>query len=298
MRRIGFYVFGLALYLLCAVGLHRAQKRVDAERRMAHADLGYVFLPDPQIVSVFAMGFDQTLASMLWVRSVLTYVDLVEMGRPEDVLWFKTMLETVNALDVQWRTPYFYGGGMLRLMGDIEASDAEFQAGMDALPQDPYFPFALGMNAYLYRNDHRTAAKYLERAAALPLAPRWYRTAAAGFLDRSGQRRAALRYLKGQIELATTDRERFILSGKYRVLLHHTLVDDLETRRTTAEARTGIPLTRVDALGALPPDPFGGTWIVAVDGHIRSDVYDRVVSNRHKLDERGMLTRTWLGPDQ
>jgi tetratricopeptide (TPR) repeat protein len=269
---------------------------VDQPRREASRNLGYVFLPSADAVQVACMGFDQLAASALWVRAVLMFVELVDAGRVEDVLWFKTMLGTISILDVRWRTPYFYGGSMLRLMGDVDASDEEYQAGMDALPLDPYFPFSLGMNAYIYRKDYKTAIAYLEHAASLPTAPKWYRTAAAGFLKRSGEHRAALRYLDEQLEFASSEREREILLNKRNVFLHEAIGADLEEKRAAYESKTSRTLTDLRQFEELPADPFGGEWIVSIDGHIRSSVYDKVIAARNKFDERGMLTQAWQGP--
>lgn len=296
MRRFVFGGMVLGLVGLLSVGLHRTQVSVDHLRREASRSHGYVFMPSADVVQVVCMGFDQLVASGLWVRAVLMFVELVETGRVEDVLWFKTMLGTISTLDVRWRTPYFYGGSMLRVMGDVDASDEQYQAGMDALPLDPYFPFSLGMNAYLYRKDYKAAIAYLEGAAALPTAPKWYRTAAAGFLKRSGQHRAAVRYLDEQLELASSEREREILLNKRNVFLHEAIGAQLEEKRAAYESKTSRKLTDLRQFGDLPPDPFGGEWIVSTDGHIRSSVYDKVIVAREKLDERGMLTQAWQGP--
>ncbi len=298
MRRVGLKLLICGLCALLAWSANQAQIKTDAIRHGSRVEHGRVFMPNPEVIRVTSLGFDQLVASAMWVRAVLMFVELVEAGRKEDMRWFQVMVKTINTLDVRWRTPYFYGGGMLRIIGDITASDLTFKAAMDALPTDPYFPFALGMNAHLYHKDAEATVRYLKRAASLPNAPRWYRTAAAGFLDRNGQRRVALRYLKEQYEMATTDYERDILLNKRKVLMHEALVEDLESRRVSFETRTEKKLSRMDQLGALPPDPFGGHWSLAADGRIRSDVYDVLIAERQKLDERGMLTRTWLGPDQ
>jgi len=183
---------------------------------------------------------------------------------------------------------------MLRVLKDIKGSDRIFQAGRTALPDDHYFPFSLAMNAYLYRGDHEAAVAYLTEAADKPKAPRWYRTAVGAFIHKSGQRRTAIRYLKEQIEQATSEKERVFLVNKYRTLIHEELASNLEDRRKAWEAENGRPLRNLSDLGQLPPEPYESEWIIALDGAIRSKYMDSVVAEREKLNERSMLTRRWL----
>jgi tetratricopeptide (TPR) repeat protein len=246
------------------------------------------------MMKVASMGYHVMLADLMWIRAVLQFVKVVESGEQAAQKWLHAMLDSVILLDPQWRTPYFYGGSMLRVLKDFEGSDRVFAAGMDALPEDPYFPFSLAMNAYLYRGDAKEAARLMTRAASLPQAPGWYRTAVGGFMHKSGQRRAALRYLKEQINAAMTDQERLFLANKYRTLLHEELSAGLEDRRKVWEAERGGTLADLADLGVLPPDPYAAGWIISIDGAIRSKYMDGVVAEREKLDERSTLTRRWL----
>jgi hypothetical protein len=284
----------IGLMLLSAVGTHKVQQSVDVLRRANAVDTKYTFLPSPEAMGVVSMGFDIMMADVMWIRTVLQFVDVSDAGGQQGLRWLHAMLDTVIHLDPRWRTTYFYGGSMLRVLGDIEGSDRIFGRGKEALPADHYFPFSLAMNAYLYHHDTDTAVAHLVHAADLPSAPRWYRTAVGAFIHKSGQRRTALRYLKEQAASASTDKERIFLQNKYRTVLHEELASQLEDRRRTWESDNGRALPGLEVLGQLPPDPYGTQWILAYDGAIRSQHMDTVVASREKLDERSMLTRRWL----
>ena len=279
----------MLLILIGGLGAHQSQVMVDAKRMSANGINRRIFVPSPEATKVASMGFDMVVADMLWVRSVLLFVDFLGSQHDEGAVWTRTVLKTVAKLDPAWRTPFFYGGSMLRLLDDIEGSDAIFSDGMKSFPDDAYFPFSLAMNAYLVHKDMGKAGNYLKKAAGLPNAPKWYRTAAAEFISREGQRKAALIYLKQQIEEANSEKERVLLENKYKSLLYDQVVAVLESRQDKWEAHHGRSLARPQALAPLPPDPLGGEWFIAPDGRIRSSVKDPIVAARAKNEERAIL---------
>jgi hypothetical protein len=284
----------IGIALLAFTGTHQIQRSVDPVRRARAVDTQYTFLPSPETTHVASLGYHTMVADLMWIRAVLQFVDIIDSGGQEGLRWLHAMLDTVIRLDPRWRTTYFYGGSMLRVLKDVEGSDRIFAAGMAALPEDHHFPFSLAMNAYLYRDDPLTAVRYLMHASDLPNAPAWYPTAVGAFIHKSGQRRTAIRYLKEQIEVSQSERERTFLSNKYLSLVHDEIASTLEGRRKEWEAAQGRPLVDLGALGELPPDPYKADWIIAMDGEIRSRHMDVVVARREKLSERSMLTHRWL----
>ena len=278
-----------ALPFLGGMGAHHLQQSTDPERWAQASELRQIFVPSPDATKVASMGFNMVVADLLWIRAVLLFVDFLEAENEEGVHWTHTVLKTVGTLDPAWRTPFFYGGGMLRLLEHIEGSDEIFSDGMKAFPHDAYFPFSLAMNAYLHHKDLDLAVEYLQKAAALPGAPRWYRSAAAEFISRRGQRTTALLYLKEQIQNANSERERVLLDNKYKSLQHEQVAEMLQGRQEQWEEYHGRPLESIERIAPLPPDPLGGEWIVAVDGKVRSSVHDLAVARRNRNNERAIL---------
>jgi hypothetical protein len=275
--------------LLGGYGAHCFQTHTDAVRWAADDVNRRVFVPSPEATKVAAMGWGMMTADLLWVRAVLLFVDFLDAEDEEDAVWTRTVIKTVGVLDPHWRTPFFYGGGMLRLLDDLEGSDEIFSDGMKAFPEDPYFPFSLAMNAYLFHQDLERAVKYLDRASKMENAPRWYRSASAEFLSRSGQRKTALKYLKDQIALANSDRERLVLENKYRSLLYEQVTDVIDGRQVRWEAHHGQKLESASQLPELPPDPLGGEWFVNPDGQVRSSAHELVVARRARNSARALL---------
>lgn len=287
MRALALHI---AILVVAGWLAHVAQREADRVRLDEGAD-STLYVPSPEALRVASLGQPGMVADYLWVDAVLRFMDIFEGDEPGGHPWLFATLDSVATLDPGWRTVYFYGGSMLRVLDEIEASDQLYRRGMEALPDDPFFPFSLGMNAYLYRNDPMAAHRFLDQAAALPGAPPWYRAAAAAFLDHEGERRAALRYLGEELEGETRPRVRDALEARYRDLLHDERAEQIEERRSGWEDRHGRRLDDLEVLAPLPPDPYGEGWILAVDGVVRSRARDEVEARKARTDERAMLTR-------
>lgn len=288
MRRFPLAVIALVAGLLA----HRTHRTLDQIRFEAGAS-ERIFLPSADALRVASMGYHTVTADLFWVRSVLTFSEIYTKSTPDDVRWLDAMLTTVATLDPNWRTVYFHGGGMLRVCDAIEESDLLFEKGMESLPEEPYFPFSIGMNAYLYRQDLDRAAYYLDLASQLPGAPPWYASAAAGFLEEDGGRQAAIRYLHEQLEASSDPSVQRAVQRKLTMLMHEDFVDRIAERRVLFQEKFGRDIVQLSELGELPSDPLGGQWVLSPDGIIRSDVVEAQLASEAVADERWMLTVPW-----
>jgi hypothetical protein len=270
----------LAVVLAASGAAHVAHRRADEARFGGTREADFGAEPEGAPLRIASLGFHGPLSDLMWVRGVLRFVDVYDdparRGRP----WLRATLLAADTLDPGWRTLYTYGATLLRSVGDVEGSDHLLARGRAAFPQDSFFPFSLGMNAYLFRNDVGATVRWIELAASLPNAPPWYAAAAAGFLDQRGQREAALRFLDEQLASSTRPEERAALEGRRARLLHDHYVDAIAQRRAAVEARLGRPITAVAELGALPGDPTGGAWVIGADGVVRGSSEEARLAGR------------------
>ncbi|MFZ5478334.1 MAG: hypothetical protein ACOZNI_16320 [Myxococcota bacterium] len=276
------------------VGL--AQPRADATRTRRAIDDALVFVPDGRALRAAASGFEEPLADLLWVRTVLIFGDRFHRSSGAGwTEWVRRMLLTVSTLDPVWRTPYFYGGAFLRVVGNVEAADQVYLRAMENLPDDPWFPFAYGMNHYLEREDAATAAEWIGRASRLPGAPSWYGAAAAAMRQEAGDRQAGIRFLE-QMRAETTDPA--VLEDtdrQLRRLWHNEYVARWEAICRDFRAREGRPLRDVAELerlvGPLPSNPRGDAWMVGGDGVVRSESAEAERLRRARRDEWRLIVR-------
>ena len=173
--------------IAAALLTHTAQVKADDARGRDDVVRQPFFAADGPILRAFSLGHEIFVADVMWVRTVLMFADTLDVGGEERVEWLRGTLRAITDLDPSWRTVYFYGGGMMRIVGDIDGSDDLYKNGMEAHPDDPFFPFSIGMNAYIYRKDVQSAADFLKIAATKPKAPDWYKAAAVGVLGKKGR---------------------------------------------------------------------------------------------------------------
>ncbi|MBN1335456.1 MAG: hypothetical protein JXB39_05800, partial [Deltaproteobacteria bacterium] len=236
----------LVLAACTAVATHALHVRADRVRHEVDVDTALAFLPDGASLRIAATGFHEPLADLLWVRAVLLFGQRFGVDPdPAWGRWLAGMVRAVAQLDPTWRTPYLYGGGMLRVLEDADGSDAVFLAGMEALPDDPYFPFAFGMNQVLLRDDPEAAARWLAEAGRKPGAPPWYAAAAADMLERRKMRGTALRFLREERALSQDPTVREVIAGKIADLEHEERAEKLEAARAAFRAAHGRDIERI-----------------------------------------------------
>ncbi len=252
-----------------------AQPAVDHTRHARQIDSALLFLPRGDTLALAASGFHEPLASLLWVRVVLTFGERYDTDASEEWReWLAGAVLAVNTLDPRWRTAYIYGGALLRSVGAVDAASEVFERCSKALPENAWCPFSRGMNAYLYEKDRDGAAAWMRVAAERPGAPGWWSAAAAGMVSEGGARETALVYLEAQLREAETKAEIRYLERQKRRILHDQVVDTWAEACRHRYRETGEPLPSPEALVelgfTLPENPRGDAWVVGRDGVVRS----------------------------
>ncbi len=285
---------------MAAVGLggaicaHLSHRAVDAARERSTLETGYRFVPSPEAMKVASMGFEQQVGDLLWIRTVLAFGTNLDDRRPEWGEFLFRNLVAVTALDPTWRTPYFYGGSLLRAIGAVDQSTELFKMGAEALPDDYYFPFSVGMNYFMHHGDPLESARWLKIAASRPGAPDWYAKAAHAVVVNKGEREMARRYLVEELERTEDADLRADLERRIQRLDHDELAERLNHYARAFEREYGEPLRAVEQLvgaelsqlaplAGIPPEPLGGQWVVDYDGEVLSSL---VLAERVEEDRR------------
>jgi tetratricopeptide (TPR) repeat protein len=285
-------------FLSGAALAHTSQRHVDAQRRELNVSHELLFIPDAESVRIAALDHSVHVADILWVRSVLAFGE--RWNTTGDRAWVEWLSRTVLGIcqiDPRWRTPYFYGGVMLRVLGDYEGSTAVMKLGSEKLPNDPFFPFSVGMNLYLNGGDREESARWVAEAARRPGAPEWYAVAAVAFRQEKKERPQAIRFLQDELKLTDDPKLRVELEHRLASLTHDEYAERLNELASAFAAERGRPprgveeLVRVGKLKTTPPDPLGGAWVVDVDGALKSSVRASDEKEKARRAERRMLAR-------
>jgi tetratricopeptide (TPR) repeat protein len=297
MTRAQALTLSIALFSGAALA-HTSQRLVDAQRRDLNVSHELLFIPDAESVRVASLDHSVHVADLLWVRTVLAFGE--RWNTTGDRAWVEWLSRTVIGvcqIDPRWRTPYFYGGVMLRVLGDYEGSTAVMKLGSENLPEDPWFPFSVGMNLYIQGGDREEASRWVAEAARRPGAPEWYAVAAVAFRQEQKERPQAIRFLQDELKLTDDPDLRKELERRLASLTHDEYAERLnELAQAFAAERGRRPrgveeLVRVGKLKTAPPDPLGGSWVVDIDGEIKSSVSAAYGKEQALRFERQMLER-------
>jgi hypothetical protein len=293
-------VVSIALLALL-VGLVRAGHRhVEAWAPVDEAEDSVRFLPSGKALGVVSLGYEEVLADLLWLRATTLFGE--RFGQDRDLGWYSWlyhMMDLATDLDPKFRGAYKYGGIMLRVDGAFtEQSTMIFAKGMHALPNEWYFPFGIGMNYFMHKDDPVLAAPYMRKAAQIGGGPFYLANLAASLTDESQGLESSLLFLEEELRNVAEPRARKAIGVKIFETRYQ--LAERDAGRVVAEFRRRegrLPATPEDVTAAgfaLPSDPLGGTWTWNPEpdaelGAVRSSQYYEAFSKLSRETGLGAL---------
>ncbi len=263
----------LPLYLL----VHDISWKQRAEVRRT-APPGYTL---PAAFSrVLAMGYQGLLSDYEFLRATTFYGDRSikqQQMSAQDWDFFAYSLDVVTDLDPYFLDPYILGEGLLTWDTQrYEAANALLRKGMQYRTWDWQLPYYVGFNYFYFLRDFATGGDYLIQAAEIPGSPAYLKTLAARLAYYGGKTQTAVLFL--QQMLAETNSEALKLHMEKRLLALQGAVqieEALQHYRNADGADGTDPqelsaLVRSGYLKELPPDPYGGQWIILQNGRVFS----------------------------
>ncbi|HEX2572242.1 MAG TPA: hypothetical protein VH877_22045 [Polyangia bacterium] len=208
----------LLLILLLGAATWQLHTQAQARRTAFPAEEDTYYLPRTQVLHHLALGHDELLADLMFIRTV-NYFGAELLGRRR-YEWLRPHLDTVIALDPHFRTAYLFGSRAAMYNGApitnerVWESSHFLEAGLAVFPRDWEFAFTLGCN---YLNElttqdpqerarwRRIGGDWIRRAAIAGGGPPWLPNLAATILTEAGEVEAAIRYLEEAY--LTTDQE-------------------------------------------------------------------------------------------
>lgn len=179
-----FCVVLLVLSGLCIVRLDRIKKH-----RATESD--FAFVPNPAYARITSLGFENTLSSWYWLRSVAYFADAYVEKRP--YTWLPPLLNVVIELNPKYKPAYYFGGLLLCDQKEYSKEGiAILRTGIREFPDEARFRIFAGMCQLGYDSNYVAAADFLMPLSKMPSAPQYARTLAWRLLQRSGQTEIAL----------------------------------------------------------------------------------------------------------
>ncbi len=266
----------IALVALCALGIGAVRSTV-AEAHSHAKEAGDInLLPPPEQVVSMSLGYRSALADLLWAQVLVTQGLRMSDKRRYDTV--ADLIDTINALDPEFRTPYLWSDALITLQSvaaqreDCDRVRTILERGLRNRPLDAdlwrtagQFIAFIAPGSFL-KDPQEIAQWKLDGARMLAKAAElggdqgfagWSAISSAHILSKQGEREAAIRLI--QRTLAVTDDEelRDNLQRQLGSLIGEAKLDRYKRRQAALLelVRTDIPFVGKTTLNILGP-PF------------------------------------------
>jgi hypothetical protein len=256
----------LAALLAGAVG---SQVVLDARPVPSVAGPSVTWVRSPEIMRRLALGFDDLLADIYWIRAVQYYGDTkLSTAEKKEYELLYPLLDMTTTLDPRFNVAYRFGAILLSEgypngPADPDAAIALLRKGIQTTPERWQYYHDAGFVEYWWRQDARAAANWMLEASKQPGAPSWLPPVAASFLAEGGARDSARALWT---ELANTTDQDWLRTTANRALLQldaETAIEQLQPvvnryRDIRGSFPSGWPdVVSAGLLRGIPLDPAG-----------------------------------------
>lgn len=278
----GWSVAGWTAVMLLFAGSALISSRIAAERppsaaqaREKAAARGNLLAEISRRPS-FAIGFRNFLADMTWLKAVQVS-GARRMSRSDyDELY--SLLDTVINFDPKFKIPYYLGG---LILGDSPDHAGEaistLNRGWKKYPEEWRFPFYIGYIRYFSLGDPIEGGKTLLSAALIPGSAPYLPMLASRMLSEGREPETALAFLRAMVNQETNSGRREALLGRIREVIVERDIQALERAVEAYRQGTGrLPasiaeLVEAGVIREVPREPHGGSYLLSIDGKVRSD---------------------------
>jgi tetratricopeptide (TPR) repeat protein len=278
MRGAPVFLLALVAVLLAVGGL--LQARLDAKRPVAALEAGELYVRSAKALDRAVLSFDALVADVYWMRAIQHYgghrrSETVE--KRYDLLY--PLLDLTTALDPYFSAVYYFGSFFLAEpmpsgAGRPDQAVSLLMRGLEFQPDNWRFAQQAGFIHYWYRRDFAEAAKWFDRAAAMPDAPPWLIALAATTLAEGGDLEASRRLWQQMMQTAESDWMRETAQFRLMQVEAHASIDALEQVVTAYALAHGRPpatwndLIRAGHLRGVPIDPSGTPFVLEEWGNV------------------------------
>jgi tetratricopeptide (TPR) repeat protein len=235
-RRFGLAGWAIVLLgILLAAGVLRASEQV---RRLAPQTERLLYLRSGAAADRVMLAFDDIAADTYWIRAIQNYGRDRRSSRPDRFALLYPLLDLTTTLDPRFNVAYRFGAIFLSVPppdgpGRPELAIALLEKGLRHNPARWQYAHDIAFIHYWYTGDDEQAARWFERAGAMPRAPEWIAPMAAATRARGGDRAGARRILE---ELLQTASEKYTKDAAQRGLLQLQALDAIDELQALADA--------------------------------------------------------------
>lgn len=222
------------------------------------------------------LQFDAIAADVYWIRTIQHYGRDLRSSRPDRFVLLEPLLDLTTTLDPHFSIAYRFGAIFLAYgppfgAGRVDRAVSLLEKGLASNPERWQYAHDIGFVHYWFSGDYAEAARWFERAAAMPGAPEWIVPLAAVTRLQGGDRDGARRLLQSLSGAS----ESYVRSAAERGLMQLQAldaIDELTALVETFHIRSGrypSSWSEVfpDAGGQVPLDPSGHPYAYDPGSH-------------------------------
>jgi tetratricopeptide (TPR) repeat protein len=230
---------------------------------------GVMWIRSGPLASRLALGFDNLVADVYWIRAVVYFGGQRQDQRQPNFDQLYPLLDLVTSLDPYFRIAYRFGSIFLaeKFPGGAGRPDLSIELLRKGLESDPgrwEYAQDIGFVYYWWLSDYAKAAEWFKRAGELPNAPNWLPPLAAVTLAEGGNRDSSRKLWTELRDNADVDWIRTNAGHRLKQLDAMDAIDELNIVTQRFTERTGRPpanwveVARMAGWRGTPVDP-GGT---------------------------------------
>lgn len=230
------------------------------------ADEHLLYFPNARALHVYAMGFENFAANVLWMRTLAYFGG--HLLSDQDFRYLAYMLDIITRLNPYHRSAYYMASSVLPWVeGGLGDSLRLGRRAMAYLPKEGRWPYHLGLNAYLFQDQRQVAVHYLERAVKRGYSHRWTAALAIRLRTEAGKVESAAQFLRSMLQRQQDAGMRKYLEGQLRSVETELVIRRLEKYATDM---SGIDDLRRAGLRWPHPLPDGGQLVMSENGRLYS----------------------------
>jgi hypothetical protein len=204
------------------------------------------------------LQFDAVAADLYWIRAIQHFGRDRRSSRPDRFGLLQPLLDVTTTLDPHFNIAYRFGAIFLALdpphgAGRVDQAVALLEKGLAGNPERWQYAHDIAFVHYWFARDYLEAARWFERAAAMPGAPEWILPLSAVTRAQGGDRRGARLLL----QTLAGAQESYVRAAAERALLQLQALDAIDELEGLVTAFAGRHGRRPQAWSELFPDRPG-----------------------------------------
>ncbi len=229
-RRPVGVVAWLALGIFVALAVDALHSRLPPYEDRGREE---AFVPDPALARIFSLGFGAVVADFYWLQAIQAVGGNVQMT-PELGDHLGRLIDVVTTLNPRVGHPYRFAAiWMTESEENVRTANRLLRRGIEFHPDDWRNHFYLGFNHFFYLLENQRAGEILERASAMPGAPRYLGRLSARLKSESEDLEVAAVFLR---EMLNTSEDQAAKEG-YRAALDEIEVEQRARLLDSARVR-------------------------------------------------------------